>query len=77
MAIFSVEGSGLIQTDTLPSGDITVKHTGGGRVFDVVNGVCIGTGKGYWEASHFNWIVRKQYADAVMTAFHRLATFIE
>jgi hypothetical protein len=77
MAIFSVEGSGLIQTGTLPSGDMTIKHTGSGLVFEIVSSVCAGTGKGYWEAKHKNWIVRKQFSDAVLADFGRLATFIE
>lgn len=77
MAIFSVEGSGLIQTGVLPSGDMTVKHTGSGRVFEVVSGICAGTGKGYWQPEYKNWIVHRQFADAVLADFHRLARFVE
>lgn len=75
MAIFSVEGSGLIQTDTLPSGDMTVKHTGSGRVFEIVNASCH-SGRGHWHDGYKNWIIFAQFADQVLEEFDVVATRI-
>jgi hypothetical protein len=76
MAIFHIEGSGLIQTDELPSGDMTVKHTGRGLVFDIVNESC-GNGRGYWNEPYKNWIVFKQFAAQVLTEFEAKGKRIE
>lgn len=75
MAIFSVTDSGLIQTGTLPSGDMTVKHTGSGRVFDVVNASC-NSERGYWNEAHRNWIIFARFADQVLAEFDRAANRI-
>lgn len=76
MAIFSVEGSGLIQIGTLPSGDMTVKHTGAGKVFEVVNASCH-SGRGHWNQEYRNWIIFKQFAGEVLAEFEAVAKRIE
>jgi hypothetical protein len=76
MAIFSVEGSGLIQTGTLVSGAMTVKHTGAGRVFEIVNASCH-SGRGYWNPKYNNWIIFAQFADQVLDEFGAAATRVE
>lgn len=76
MAIFHIEGSGLIQTGELPSGNMTVKHTGSGLVFDIVNASC-GNGRGYWNEPYKNWIVFKQFAAQVLSEFDDRAKRIE
>lgn len=76
MAIFHIEDSGLIQTGELPSGDMTVKHTGRGLVFDIVKGSC-GNGRGYWNEPHKNWIVIKQFAPQILAEFDEKGKRVE
>jgi hypothetical protein len=75
MAIFSVEGSGLIQTETgkLPSGDMTVRHTGNGQVFDIVNTSC-NSDRGYWNKEFDNWVIFERFPADVLAEFEAVTT---
>ena len=76
MAIFLVPDSGLIQTGTLLSGELNVKHNGNGLVYEVVKASC-NTERGYWYANHRNWIIFARFADQVLAEFEMAATRIE
>ena len=75
MAIFSVEGSGLIQIEIgkLPSGDMTVRHTGRGRVFDIVNASC-NSDRGYWAKEFDYWVIFERFSAAVLAELEAATT---
>lgn len=48
----------------LPSGDLAVWHPYNPAVQSIVEPIC--RHRGYWRASHNNWIVFKQFGPAVL-----------
>ena len=64
MAIFAFDGKGVIETRALPSGDMAVWHPMSTALRDIVEPIC--RGRGHWKAEFNNWIVFRQFADAVL-----------
>jgi hypothetical protein len=64
MAIFDIVGKGLVETRELPSGDMTVWHPMSAGLRDIVEPIC--RGRGHWQAEFNNWIVFRQFAEAVL-----------
>lgn len=64
MAIFAFDGMGVVETRELPSGDMAVWHPMSTDLRDIVEPIC--RGRGHWKAEYKNWIVFRQFADAVL-----------
>ncbi len=65
MAIFVLENAWPIETGTLPSGDMTVRHPINVKVRAIVEGAC--RGRGYWNPEYNNWIVKARFVDVVLS----------
>lgn len=64
MAIFAFDGKGVVETRVLPSGDIAVWHSVNSDLRDIVEPIC--RGRGHWKPEFNNWIVFRQFANAVL-----------
>lgn len=64
MAIFTFDGKGVVETRELPSGDMAVWHPMSAGLRDIVEPIC--RGRGHWKAEFNNWIVFRQFAEAVL-----------
>jgi len=64
MAIFAFDGKGVVETRELPSGDMAVWHPMSSDLRDIVEPIC--RGRGHWKAEFNNWIVFRQFSDAVL-----------
>jgi len=64
MAIFAFDGKGVVETRELPNGDMAVWHPMSADLRDIVEPIC--RGRGRWKAEFKNWIVFRQFADAVL-----------
>lgn len=53
----------------LPSGDLAVWHPYNEVLRAHVEPIC--RGRGYWQGSHNNWIVRRSYREQVLLALAR------
>jgi len=64
MAIFAFDGKGVVETRVLPSGDMAVWHPLSSDLREIVEPIC--RGRGHWKPEFNNWIVFRQFADAVL-----------
>lgn len=50
----------------LPSGDMAVWHPISEQLRAIIEPICRNGGRGTWNVQHNNWVIRKQFATAVL-----------
>jgi hypothetical protein len=72
MIVYVVEGAGLISLRQIEDGEMSVQHTGSGRVADVVASICRAP-RCYWSAKYRHWVILQPHIKDVLADFDLVA----